>query len=327
MVIRGMVEDSLEDSVGTTLSLRRQASGISIEEVSQALNIKKDYIAAIENNQLETLPGKIYSSGFIRSYAKFLKLDPDQIIKRLMAEQNVLETEQDLQFPLSVPNSGMPRKSIVILGIIILLIGYSLWTNTSPTKVPTITSLDNDIRNNVVVEKVYSAPNIQNNNPTDSRAAIAAQPKNIDVKESSSKISVKEGNPTNNNLVNNSVKLDVDENIGTSVLQPQINGNSENRPTLNSIDSRILITAKAASWVQVFDPMHEDIVLSKLLVTGDKYWVPNMPGLYLMTGNSGGLEIKVDGEIVPSIGELGEIRRKVLLNPIQLQKQQTIKHN
>ena len=110
-------------------------------------------------------------------------------------------------------------------------------------------------------------------------------------------------------------------------MQPQINGNGENRPTPNSIDSRILITAKAASWVQVFDPMHEDIVLSKLLVTGEKYWVPNMPGLYLMTGNSGGLEIKVDGEIVPSIGELGEIRRKVLLNPIQLQKQQTIKHN
>ena len=327
MVIRGMVDDSLEDSVGTTLSLRRQASGISIEEVSQALNIKKDYIAAIENNQLETLPGKIYSSGFIRSYAKFLKLDPDQIIKRLMAEQNVLETEQDLQFPLSVPNSGMPRKSIVILGIIILLIGYSLWTTTSPTKVPTITSLDNNISNNVLVEKVYSAPNIQNNTPTNSRAAIAAQPKNIDVKELSSKISVKEGNPTNNNLVNNSVKLDVDENIGTSVLQPQINGIRENRPTPNSIDSRILITAKAASWVQVFDPMHEDIVLSKLLVTGEKYWVPNMPGLYLMTGNSGGLEIKVDGEIVPSIGGLGEIRRKVLLNPIQLQKQQTIKHN
>ena len=48
MVIRGMVDDSLENSVGTTLSLRRQASGISIEEVSQALNIKKDYIAAIE---------------------------------------------------------------------------------------------------------------------------------------------------------------------------------------------------------------------------------------------------------------------------------------
>ena len=122
MVIRGMVDDSLEDSVGTTLSLRRQASGISIEEVSQALNIKKEYIAAIENNQLETLPGKIYSSGFIRSYAKFLKLDPDQIIKRLMAEQNVLETEQDLQFPLSVPNSGMPRKSIVILTWFIMIL-------------------------------------------------------------------------------------------------------------------------------------------------------------------------------------------------------------
>ena len=62
-----MVDDILEDSVGKTLSLRRQASGTSIEKVSKALNIKKDYIVAIENNQLEILPGKIYSSGFIRS--------------------------------------------------------------------------------------------------------------------------------------------------------------------------------------------------------------------------------------------------------------------
>ena len=316
-----MVEDSLENSVGETLSLRRQASGASIEEVAKALNIKKDYIVAIENNELEILPGKIYSSGFIRSYAKFLKLDPDEIIKQLKAEQNALQTGPDLQFPLAVPDSGIPRKSIVILGIIILLIGYGLWANSSPPEVSTIASLNNNISENVVLEKVYSVPKNENDAPADSRSAIAAQPDSIEVKGPSSKTVTKEGPPINSGAINKSTKLDVDENIGTSILQPQITGDSQNRSIPKSIDSRILITAKASSWVRVFDPMHEDIVLSKVLVAGEKYWVPNMPGLYLMTGNSGGLEIKVDGEIVPPIGELGEIRRKVLLNPVQLQKQ------
>ena len=322
-----MVDDSLEDSVGKTLSLRRQASGTSIEEVSKALNIKKDYIVAIENNQLEILPGKIYSSGFIRSYAKFLKLDPDETIKRLRAEQKALQIEPELQFPLAIPNSGMPRKSIVILGIIILLIGYGLWTNIAPPEVSTIASLDNNISDNVVLDKVYSAPKFGNNAPSDSRLAIAAQPNRVELKDSSSKTLAKASNSVNSDIINESIKLDVDENIGTSVIQPQITGISQNKPIPKSIDSRILITAKTSSWVEVFDPTHEDIVVSKVLVTGEKFWVPNLPGLYLMTGNSGGLEIKVDGEIVPPIGELGEIRRNVLLNPIQLQKQQTIKHN
>ena len=321
-----MVNDILEDSVGKTLSLRRQASGTSIEEVSKALNIKKDYIVAIENNQLEILPGKIYSSGFIRSYAKFLELDPDEIIRRLRVEQNALQTEPDLQFPLSIPSSRIPRKSIVVLGIIILLLGYGLWTHSSPPEVSTITSLNNNIGNTVVLEELYSVPKMKNNPPTNSRAAKAAQPKSKEVRSSLSKTVINENNLLTTNSVNKSIKLEVDENIGTSVLQPQIAGNSQNRPIPKSIDSRILITARTSSWIQVVDPMHEDIVVSRVMVVGEKYWVPNMPGLYLMTGNSGGLEIKVDGDIVPPIGELGEIRRKVILNPIQLQKQPTKKH-
>ena len=104
-----------------------------------------------------------------------------------MAEKNALETEQDLQFPLAVPNSGMPRKSIVILGLIILLIGYGLWANSSPPEVSTIASLNNNISENVVLEKVYSVPKNENDAPADSRSAIAAQPDSIEVKGPSSK--------------------------------------------------------------------------------------------------------------------------------------------
>ena len=35
----------------------------------------------------------------------------------------------------------------------------------------------------------------------------------------------------------------------------------------------------------------------------------------MLTGNAGGLEISVDGDIVPSIGPSGAVRRNILLDP------------
>jgi cytoskeleton protein RodZ len=76
---------------------------------------------------------------------------------------------------------------------------------------------------------------------------------------------------------------------------------------------RIMLKAKAESWIQVRDEPNDRVLLARLLRPGDVYRVPNRPGLNLWTGNAGGLEILVDGEPVPSIGEAGAVRRRVLL--------------
>ncbi len=79
-------------------------------------------------------------------------------------------------------------------------------------------------------------------------------------------------------------------------------------------DSRILVRAKMNSWIQVRDDNGNRLLLTRLLRTGDTYRVPNRPGLKLLTGNAGALEILVDGEAVPSIGPLGAVRRSVALD-------------
>ena len=79
-------------------------------------------------------------------------------------------------------------------------------------------------------------------------------------------------------------------------------------------DSRILVRAKMNSWIQVRDDDGNRLLLTRLLRTGDTYRVPNRPGLKLLTGNAGALEILVDGEAVPSIGPLGAVRRGVALD-------------
>lgn len=77
--------------------------------------------------------------------------------------------------------------------------------------------------------------------------------------------------------------------------------------------SRITINAKYNSWIQVRDDVANQMLVTRLLTAGDSFEVPDRPGLVLLTGNAGALEIIVDGTAVPSIGGNGVVRRGVAL--------------
>jgi len=83
-------------------------------------------------------------------------------------------------------------------------------------------------------------------------------------------------------------------------------------------NARIVIHAAADSWVEVRDSGTDELLLTRVLFKGDKYFVPDRTGLTLLTGNAGGLRIVVDGSDVPPIGPLGAVRRNVLLEPTPL---------
>ena len=59
--------------------------------------------------------------------------------------------------------------------------------------------------------------------------------------------------------------------------------------------------------------------MTRLLRRGESYDVPARPGLTLLTGNAGGLEITVDGKAIPALGPVGAVRRHVALDAEKLQ--------
>ena len=81
---------------------------------------------------------------------------------------------------------------------------------------------------------------------------------------------------------------------------------------------RIVVRARLNSWIQVRDDIGNQLLVTRLLRTGDHYEVPDQPGLRLLTGNAGALEILVDGELVPAIGDEGAVRRNVMLDAEKL---------
>jgi len=84
-----------------------------------------------------------------------------------------------------------------------------------------------------------------------------------------------------------------------------------------NLDARVVITAVDDSWVQVQGPDNE-LLLTRILHPGDTYRVPDRPGLVMVTGNAGGLEIQVDNAPAPALGPLGVVMRNIALDPDRL---------
>jgi cytoskeletal protein RodZ len=81
--------------------------------------------------------------------------------------------------------------------------------------------------------------------------------------------------------------------------------------------ARIVLHANADSWIQVRDGQG-NLLITRILKPGQTYNVPNQPGLVMVTGNAGGLDISVDGAAIPQLGGSGQVVRDVKLEPDRL---------
>ncbi len=77
--------------------------------------------------------------------------------------------------------------------------------------------------------------------------------------------------------------------------------------------SRIELRAIGETWVQV-TASDGVVVLTHILLPGDVYHVPSRDDLMLDTGNAGGLEIRVDGVLMPPLGGAGAVVRDIALS-------------
>jgi hypothetical protein len=71
--------------LGDILRSVRQKKGATISEVAAATRIKEPYLEALEAGEYQMLPGPAYITGFLRNYARYLGLHPDDIVQEYYA--------------------------------------------------------------------------------------------------------------------------------------------------------------------------------------------------------------------------------------------------
>jgi DnaJ-class molecular chaperone len=69
---------------GEDLRKLRESLGITLEEIFEVTRIGVTTLKAIEENDFEKLPTSVYLKNFLKTYAGFLKIDPDRVIRSFM---------------------------------------------------------------------------------------------------------------------------------------------------------------------------------------------------------------------------------------------------
>ncbi len=78
---------------GSHLKHEREMRGISLEEIAASTKIQIRYLQALENNQFDQLPGTVFIKGFVRSYAKTIGCNADDLISAY--DESIGSPQQD----------------------------------------------------------------------------------------------------------------------------------------------------------------------------------------------------------------------------------------
>ncbi len=115
-------------SFGENLREARESKGYSLDYIEEETKIRKLYIDALERETFDVLPPRVYATGFVRRYSKFLGLNPDEMVEEFqrlayidepLHEELEIVKERNVDFGFHIPYRN------ILAGIIFLII--AIW--------------------------------------------------------------------------------------------------------------------------------------------------------------------------------------------------------
>ncbi len=82
------------ERLGQQLRDAREARELTLEDVEQALRIRARFLQAFETGAYDDLPGAVQARGFLRNYARFLRLDEEAILAQFEAARIAYRGEE-----------------------------------------------------------------------------------------------------------------------------------------------------------------------------------------------------------------------------------------
>lgn len=163
-----------KETIGEILQNKRVELNKSIEEISDYLRIKPQYLKALEENNFNNLPGSAYVIGFIKSYASFLNLNPNDIIVQYKQETGAFSSSEN---PLTEDENSLIQDPIInsnhiIIGGVVVLIAivFVIFLNSSEKQSSEIMGKEGQQISEVQPNMEIS---IQNTNISDNKNAPA----------------------------------------------------------------------------------------------------------------------------------------------------------
>lgn len=121
----------MSDKLGEALSSARRSAGKTIADMESATRIRGRMINALEKGEYDMLPAPAYVRGYIISYAKFLGIDPEPLLKQF-AEESGEASREAMRLPEQVvprrhETHALPYQAGVIIVAGIIVVALAVW--------------------------------------------------------------------------------------------------------------------------------------------------------------------------------------------------------
>ena len=324
---------------GRYLKKIREEQNVKLEDVAASINVRRGQLRAIEDGNLSGMPAKIYVIGFVKAYANYLGLDAEAVANDFKLEHyadttprhsaNVDEKPQNQRLLENHDGNDnrVPTVPLIVLAVIGIIICLILWRVLTPDSSGERASLQripdapvlaqNEEKTTLSQSDALTTITEDYTQATPTKARNTGGEENIDSASLAKSPSVAvSAAPDQGETVQ--VAPSPPTTVPKNPAAPDLKNKQKN--AVSQAKSRIRLHSVADSWVKVTD-RNGRALLQNVMRPGDEYWVPDQPGLTMITGNAGGLEIYVDGRKTAPLGGAGDIIRGVELTPQSLTAQ------
>lgn len=110
------------ESFGTWLRRQREVREIDLREIADSTKVSMSYLHAFEEDRFGVLPSPVFAKGFLRQYARYVGLDPEEVVNFYLAARHPEgETEPALQ-PRADPDPPSRNYVVIALAVIAMLV-------------------------------------------------------------------------------------------------------------------------------------------------------------------------------------------------------------
>ena len=283
------------------LKQEREKKKISLAQVASDTRISARYLECIEEGRYGDLPGGVYNRAFIKAYCESINLDPREALEHYdrQVSPSIPEKNQKTELlPLNQSSFFIPIP-ILIWSIMLLISAIGLFFSRA-----WIAELFAPyFADKPATEARYSLPPESRTNPG---SPVSVSPP-ATASESAGTDDIATDNPVN--------ALKADQTVpggpATAVAEPL----GSDTPVDTKL--RMEIVAKDSCWISVDVDGHP--TSRRLMEPGEKRVFNARERLFILIGNAGGVQLKINGKPTKPLGDPGEVI-KMNIDPENLQQ-------
>jgi len=284
------------ESIGPFLQHARETQGLSLDQVASTTRIQLKYLQAIEEEQFAALPEQVFTKGFVRTYARSLGMDEQDVLRRFSQARNEYfgrdqQEDERVQLNMKEEKRGKPNRTVILILIVVIVLGLGLYLSRQQQPTPPSTP------------ETTESPSVSSRLPAEEETKTPPVPQVIEQRSEP----IVDSEPTTVSAVPGPPPVDLPR-VGDSPkpVKPKT-------PSVSPTPGPLLMELEAIQLTWVVVKSDENEPEEALLQPKQRTSWKAKEQFTLTLGNAGGVRVWLNGKSRGPFGKQGEIVREVVI--------------